>query len=63
MEWLLLIVIVIFLGIWLWNIRQRRIAKQQQQFQEAKITEATRLVTPLVEKAYILCISHPRGGS
>jgi len=52
MEWLLLIVIVIFLGIWLWNIRQRRIAEQQRQLQEAKITEATQLVTPIVKKAY-----------
>lgn len=48
----MLIIIVVILGIWLWNIHQGQIARQRQRLLEAKIAEALRLVRPIVEKAY-----------
>ena len=52
MGWLLLIIIVVILSIWIWNIYERHVARQRQQLLEAKIADAVRLVRPIIEKAY-----------
>lgn len=49
MNWLLLTVAAVILGIWLYNIYQRHIRSQRQQL---KIAGVTRVIIPLTIKVY-----------
>lgn len=49
---ILIIIISIFVGILLWQVHKRRIARQQQLILQAKVAQATEYVKPVLEKAY-----------